>query len=248
MHLRSGVAAMFVLASVLSVPLSAWAQQIQVNKENRTIAVSTTDTATADADTATVHIGFQIYAADQQTAYASGSKSSNAIARALEAAGVKKDAIQSESQNISRVQPFEFQNLTPEQKAQRQFTVQQSWSVKTSAQAAAAILDTAVKAGANQSGSIDWSVADADSLESLAAGKALKRAREIADRMAQGLGSKLGTLIYASNQNPEAPRPMPMMRAMASSPMAKADAVEPLAINARKVTSAATVYAVFAIE
>ena len=224
------------------------AQQIQVNKDNRTIAVSTTDTATAEADTATVHIGFQSYAADQQTAYANGSKTSNAIAKALETAGVKKDAIQSDSQSINRVQPFELQNLPPDQKVQRQFVVQQSWSVKTSAAAAAGVLDAAVKAGANQSGQIEWSVADADALESQAAGKALKRAQEIASRMAQGLGAKLGPLVYASNQNPEAPGPRPMMAMAAPQDMAKADAVEPLAINAQKVTSSATVYAVFAIE
>ncbi|HVJ09604.1 MAG TPA: SIMPL domain-containing protein [Acidisarcina sp.] len=239
-------AALPVVLLALNLPLTA--QQIQVNKDNRTIAVSTTDTATADADTATVHIGFQIYAADEQAAYASGSRTSNAIARALEAAGVKKDAIQSQSQNISHVQPYELQNLTPDQKAQHQFTVQQSWSVKTSAQAAASILDTAIKAGANQSGAIDWSVADADALESQAAGKALKRAQEIADRMAKGLGARLGTLLYASNQNPEAPRPIPLMRGMASSMAMKAETVEPLAISARKVTSSATVYAVFALE
>jgi uncharacterized protein len=236
-----------VSAFVVLAAAGAAAQQIQVNKDNRTIAVSTTDTATADADTATVHIGFQIYAADQQAAYANGSKVSNAIAKALETAGVKKDAIQSDSQSINRVQPFELQNLPPDQKTQRQFVVQQSWSVKTSAASAASVLDAAVKAGANQSGQIEWSIADADALESQAAGKALKRAQEIANRMAQGLGAKLGPLVYASNQNPEIPRPMPLVRAAA--PMAmKADTVEPLAINAQKVTSSATVYAVFAIE
>ena len=66
--------------------------------------------------------------------------------------------------------------------------------------------------------------------------------------MAQGLGAKLGPLVYASNQNPEAPGPRPMMAMAAPSRMAKADAIEPLAINAQKVTSSATVYAVFAIE
>lgn len=238
--------AMFIV-SALAVS-AASAQQIIVNKDNRTIAVTTTDTATAEADTATVHIGFQIYAADQQAAYASGSKTSNAIAKALEAAGVKKDAIQSDSQNINRVQPFELQNLPPDQKTQRQFTVQQSWSVKTTAPSAAAVLDAAVKAGANQSGQIEWSVADADALEAQAAGKALKRAQEIATRMAQGLGAKLGPLVYASNQSPEAPHPMPLQRGMASPMMAKAEAVEPLALNAQKVTSSATVYAVFSIE
>src|SRR5664279_2967689 len=224
-----------VSAFVLLAAASVAAQQIQVNKDNRTITVSTTDTATADADTATVHIGFQSYATDQQAAYSNGSTISNAIAKALENAGVKKDAIQSDSQSINRVQPFEIQNLPADQKTQRQFVVQQSWSVKTSAAAAAGVLDAAVKAGANQSGQIEWSVADQDALESQAAGKALKRAQEIASRMAQGLGAKLGPLVYASNQNPEIPRPMPMGVVRAAVPMAmKADTVEPLAINAQK--------------
>ena len=44
------------------------AQQIEVNKANRTIAVTATDKATADAEVATVHVGFQVYAADSQAA------------------------------------------------------------------------------------------------------------------------------------------------------------------------------------
>jgi uncharacterized protein len=224
------------------------AQQIAVSKENRTIAVTTNDTATADADTAVVHIGFQNYAADEQTAYTNASKVSNAIAAALANTGVKKDAIESQSQSIARVQPFEIQPLPPDQKMQHQFVAQQSWTVKTLAKEAASVLDAAVKAGANNSGEIDWSVADPDALEAQAAGKALKRAREIAARMAQGLGTKLGVLVYASNQA-EQVRPLPFRRMDAAVPMsAKAQEVEPLAVNPRKVTSSATVYAVFSIE
>ncbi len=52
---------------------SVQAQQIDVNKNNRTIAVTATDKATADAEVAIVHIGFQVYAADSQAAYALGS-------------------------------------------------------------------------------------------------------------------------------------------------------------------------------
>ena len=83
---------------------SAQAQQIDVNKNNRTIAVTATDKATADAEVATVHIGFQVYAADSQAAYALGSKTSNAIVAALKKAGVEDSAIQSEAQNIAPVQ------------------------------------------------------------------------------------------------------------------------------------------------
>jgi uncharacterized protein YggE len=239
----------WVLGAVLAIPgiaASSPAQQIEVNKTNRTIAVTATDKATAAAEVATVHIGFQVYAADSQAAYALGSKTSNAIITALKKTGVEDAAIQSEVQNMAPVQQYEIQNLPENQKAQRQFQVTQSWSVKTSAKNAASVLDTAVQAGANQSGQIDWDVADPDALEGQAAESALKRAHAIADQMAKGLGATLGQLVYASNQVAERPVPLniggPMLMKSSAGPPA------PLALSPQKVTRSATVYAVFAIE
>jgi uncharacterized protein YggE len=239
---------MWSLVSALGIAsVISQAQQIDVNKTNRTIAVTATDKATADAEVATVHIGFQVFAADSQAAYALGSKTSNAIIGALKKAGVTDSAIQSEAQNVAPVQPYEIQNLPENQKTQRQFQVAQSWSVKTSAKNASSVLDTAVQSGANQSGQIEWDVADPDALEAQAAESALKRARAIADRMAKGLGTILGPLIYASNQVAE--RPMPMAMQMGGPLLMKAAAPPPpLAISPQKVTRSATVYAVFAIE
>jgi uncharacterized protein YggE len=237
------LAAATAVGSVATSP----AQQIDVNKANRTIAVTATDKATADAEVATVHIGFQVFAADSKSAYALGSKTSNDIAAAVKKAGVEDSAIQSDAQNVAPVQQYENQNLPDAQKAQRQFQVTQSWSVKTSAKNAASVLDAAAQAGANQSGQIEWDVADPDALEAQAAQSALKRARAIADQMAKGLGATLGTLVYASNQVPE--RPMPIaMKSMAMNAGLGQAAVQPLAISPQKVTSSATVYAVFAIE
>jgi uncharacterized protein len=236
-----------LLVAGIAFAASTHAQQIEVNKNNRTIAVTATDKATADAEAAIVHVGFQVYAADSQSAYALGSKTSNAIVAALKKAGAEDSAIQSEAQNIAPVQQYEIQNLPEAEKAQRQFQVTQSWSVKTSAKAAASTLDAAVQAGANQSGQIDWDVADPDALEAQAAESALKRAHAIADQMAKGLGTSLGELVYASNQVPERPMPMasPMMMAKAGG---GGGGVAPLAISPQKVTRSATVYAVFAIE
>ncbi len=227
---------------------SAQAQQIDVNKNNRTIAVTATDKATADAEVAIVHVGFQVYAADSQAAYALGSKTSNAIVAALKKAGVEESAIQSEAQNIAPVQSFEIQNLPEAEKAQRQFQVTQSWSVKTSAKGAASVLDAAVQAGANQSGQIDWDVADPDALEGQAAESALKRAHAIADQMAKGLGTSLGPLVYASNQVPERPMPIAMRAMVAGAGGGSGNGVAPLAVSPQKVTRSATVYAVFSIE
>jgi len=225
---------------------AGYAQQIQVNKDNRTLAITATDTASAMADVATVHVGFVVYAADEKAAYAQASERSNAIARALAAAGIAKADLQSESQSLTETPPYELEKLTPEERAQRRFQVRQSWTVKVKAENAAKVLNTAVNAGANQSGQIDWSVADENALEAKAAGKALERARAIAAQMAQGLGIKLGDLIYASNQSAEGPRPV-MMRGMAMK-AETAPAPAPLAINPRKIERSAVVYAVFSIQ
>ncbi len=103
-----------------------------------------------------------------------------------------------------------------------------------------------MKAGANQSGQIDWGFKDENAPEAEAAAKALKRARTQAEQMATSLNTKLGVLLYASNEvQPSGPRPM--FRSMAAAPMAM-DKVQPLAINPREIEKTATVYAVFAIE
>jgi uncharacterized protein len=232
-----------------AVAMPSYAQQIIVSKENRTIAVTTSADAEAQADTVTVQIGFVEYGADQDSAYAAGSKTSNAIAAALKDAGIPQDAIQSESQSITPVQQYTNQDWTPAEKAERKFQVQQSWSVKTAAGNGARVLDVAIKAGANQSGQMTWSVQDEDGLQAKAAKLALDRARQIAQQMAGGLNASLGPLVYASNEAPSrGPQPL-MMRAagaMAAPPVAQK--VEPLSVSAHKVTASATVYAVFSIQ
>lgn len=239
---RSGMFVV-VLAALTSASV---AQTIQVNKENRTIAITATDKVTLMADQATLHIGFIAYGPDSNTAYASGSRTSNAIVKALVAAGIPNEAVQSENQQLAPVQNYQLDKLTEAQKAQRQFQVTQSWIVKTAANDAAKLLDVAVKAGANQSGSIDWSMRDENTPDAEAAAKALKRARVQAEQMAASLNAKLGSLLYASNEvQPSGPRPY--MRAMTAAPQAM-DKVEPLAINPREIERSATVYAVFAIE
>lgn len=231
--------------TVAGIAVLSHAQTIQVNKENRTIAITATDKVTAIADQATLHVGFIAYGPDSNTAYANGSKLSNAIVKALTDAGVPKDTIQSENQQITPVQNYQLDKLTEAQKAQRQFQVTQSWTVKMAAESAAKALDVAVKVGANQSGQIDWGFKDENAPEAEAAAKALKRARSQAEQMATSLNAKLGSLLYASNEvQPTGPRPM--FRAMAAAPAM--DKVQSLAINPREVEKSATVYAVFAIE
>jgi uncharacterized protein YggE len=226
---------------------AAIAQTIQVNRENRTIAITATDRVSVLADIATVHIGFIVFGPDSDWAYATGSRLSNAIIKALTDAEIPADAIQSENQNISPVPDFQNERLTPAERGQRRFQVTQSWTVRTAADDAAKVLDLAVKAGANQSGQIDWSFKDEHAPEAEAAAKALKSARAQAGQMATSLNAKLGGLLFASNQTQAEPiRPL-MMRSLATE-QAVVDKVQPLAISPRQIEKSATVYAVFAIE
>jgi uncharacterized protein len=94
------------LLTLLASAIPSYAQQIVVSKENRTIAVTTSSDATADPDTVTVQIGFIVYGPDHDAAYALGSKTSNDIAAALKAAGIPKDAIESQSQSIEPVPQY----------------------------------------------------------------------------------------------------------------------------------------------
>jgi uncharacterized protein YggE len=246
LHLPAFALAAAVLTT--SAPALSQTPAIQVNKENRTIAITATDKVTAMADTAIVHIGFITYGPDKDAAYAAGSALSNAIVKALTNAGIPSDAIESENQNVSPVQEYQVDKLTPAEKAQRKFQVTQNWTVRTNAADAAKTLDLAVKAGANQSGQIEWSLKDENAPQAEAAAKALQRARTVAGEMAKGLNVRLGTLIFASNETQAEPiRPMMMKDKFVGGGQAGAP-TPPLAINPRQIEKSATVYAVFAIE
>jgi uncharacterized protein YggE len=232
-----------VLVVALSVPANG--QTIQVNKENRTIAITTSDEAEAPADVAVLTVGFTSFGVDQDQTYADASHISNSIVKALRDAGIKPDSIESINQNLSAIDD----NDKPRYAKGIRFGFSQSWHVTVSAKDAADVLHVAITAGANDSGGIQWKLANDDALEAEAAQKALTHAQQIAARMAKGLNAKLGPLVYASNQTP--PRTifggMVLNTESASLASSKIN-LKPIAISPEKIEKTATVYAVFAIE
>jgi uncharacterized protein YggE len=221
------------------------AQTLTINRDNKSITVTASDSAFALADEAVVHIGYQAYGEDETAAYAEGSKRSNAITDAMAAAKVPAEAIESDDQQLQPLQEYELRNL-PASLKNMKFRITQSWSVRSTPENAAKVLDIAVKAGANQSGSIGWEMKDASLLEAAAAGKALAKAQAVAARMGEGLHVKIGPLLYASNQAQETSVRPVMMRARAAGPMPAPP--KPLSISPRRVERSATVFAIFAIE
>ncbi len=230
----------------------AQAQNIQINRDNKTIAISTTDEATTTADIAAITIGFEVYGPDSQTAAADGGKLSHAILEALRKTGVEDKTIESSGQGVERNKDFD-EKEKPEQRAREQFVLRQSWEVSVSPQLAAEAIRAAIAAGANKSGAIDWRLADRKALQAKAAENALVKAREVAARMAEGLHVKLGALIYASNETPNAKlyfmRPAQgAVLYTESASVAGVPAGPPLEIRPQTIREEATVYAVFAIE
>jgi uncharacterized protein YggE len=242
-----------LLALTFTLPLTA--QQIAISKENKTIAISTSDDASALADIAVVTVGFNSYGKDQDSTYASATQTSNAIIAALTTAGVPKDAIQSNSQSLSPISAYNDEDKA-RYAAGLRFGFEQSWHVTVPATQAANVLHIAITNGANNSGGIQWEMEHDDTLQAEAAKKALEHARQIAAKMAEGLGTKLGSLVYASNQTP--PRgifagmgfgnmELTTNTAMATLGLQKPN-LKPLAITPERITKSATVYAVFSIE
>ena len=230
---------------------SASAQTIQINRENRTIAISTTDEAMATADIAAVTVGFEVYGADFKSTYADGGRTSKGILDALHKAGIEDKSIESSGQGLERNTSFDDKD-TSEERAKRQFVFRQSWVVSVSPQFAAEVIRVAVAAGANQTGAIDWRLSDRKALQAKAATNALIKARAVASQMADGLHVKLGDLIYASNQTPTAriffKTPQNESVGLNSGAGIIAQSLPSLEIRPRIIREEATVYAVFAIE
>jgi uncharacterized protein len=238
------------LMAVFLVPSIAQSQTIQINRENKTIAISTTDEATSIADLAGITIGFEVYGVDSGGTYSEAGKLSQAILEALHKAGIKDESIESAAQGLQRNTEFDDKAKSDE-RAKKQFVFRQSWTVSSTSAAAAEVIRVAIAAGANQSGAIEWRLSERKELQAKAAENALVKARAVAQQMADGLHVRLGPLIYASNETPDArisfkrPADTPYLDTENAT---VAVTVPKLEIRPQTVREEATVYAVFAIE
>jgi uncharacterized protein len=241
LEIRMRFSRILAVSAAMAAAVSAGAQpasqpQLKIDSTNRTLTVTASGEVSVEPDVAILHIGFETQPTSAKEAYAEGSRISNAIIEAVEQAGVAKTAIRSESQYLQQ------DYSVPKS---HKFKLTQQWAVKTTPERAAEVLDAAVTAGANNSGQIEWTVKDERALEDQALDKAAARAKEEAAELAKGMGVRLGTLIYVSN---ETSRPVVPMFAAQRVSMAAKNAAEPLAIEPQKVTRSASIYAVYAIE
>ena len=235
------------VVAILAGVSALFAQDIQVSRQNKTIAVTADDSVTADAEIAVLEIGYHNCASTQEAAFNENVRVADQITKALLDAKIPKANIETEKLRLSRTEIDE--KWTNEMKKDRQFTAEQSWHVTVSATQAQTVADLAVKAGANELDDVEWNVADPIALQARAGSAALAKARAVADQMAKGLGTKLGELVYASNRAPVAKmwRGLTLKTETATLSYV-AEKQAKLTLFPQKVKSDATVYAVFSIE
>jgi hypothetical protein len=224
------------------------AQCNQNCEEHRTISVNGTGTVTAEADLAVVRAGYKIYGPDAKRAYESALETSNAIMTALTESGIAKDAIESTSQVLQHTPQYELQQypFNSAERANREFTVSQSWTIRVKPADAGKALNTAVIAGGNESGWIEWVAENPERMEVEAAAKAVANARQEAERVAQISGVRLGRVVSVTqNQGPVVvDRIGPIAMATANGQGYN----QQLAINSRRIEYQSMVYVVFSIE
>jgi uncharacterized protein len=237
-------------------PNLLWAQCNQNCPEKRAISVTGAGVVTADADLAIVRVGYKLYGPDARGAYAGAVQASNAIMEALTASGIPKDTIESTSQILHHTPVYELGQLSNSaDRVQREFTVTQSWVIRIKPDDASRTLNTAINAGANESGWIEWVIQDPGSLQARAAASAVADARTTAEAVAQKSGVRLGHLVSVSeNQGAPAPDagPLAMNGGAYGLGVGAMDAIQfgnqQLAINSRRVRFVVQVFAEFAIE
>jgi len=233
--------------SIVLISAGCLGQDIQINRQNKTIAVTADDSITAEAELAVLAIGYHNYAPTQDSAFRDNVSAAGRIVQALLAAKVPAESIETDKLRLSQTETDE--RWTEVMKKERRFEAQQSWHVSVSVAQAQTVVDLAVKAGANEVEDVEWNVIDPVALQAKASGAALAKARSIAEQMAKGLGTKLGELVYASNRAPVPKMWRGAQNLETFATLMPGTEKEPkLRLFPQKVKSDATVYAVFAIE
>src|SRR5260370_3782158 len=111
MKMMRNVAAVLLSLAPLALAAQTGSQvELKVEPSNRTLTVSADGDVTVEPEIAILHIGFQTDLLDAKSAYADGSRRSNAIVSALKDAGIAERSIRMDKQHLDRdfTKPHKF--------------------------------------------------------------------------------------------------------------------------------------------
>ncbi len=240
-----------LMSSFLMLGLAASAQTIQVSRDNKTIYVTSEGEAKAEPEIAILTLGYHTWSKTKDALYDETATISDKVVTALIRAGVKKEMIRTDKTSLTHVEAEP--NWPADWKANRVFEAELRWKVTVPVKDAEGVVAIAVQAGATEV-SVEWDVVDRSRLQAEASRNALEKARNVANSMALGLGTKLGALIYASNSAPIRPSNWPFFGSLNTSSASVSSVIgtrlppKIIKLLPEKINEKTTVYAVFAIE
>jgi uncharacterized protein YggE len=244
--------ALVLMSSLLTLALAAFAQTIQVSRDNKTIYVTSEGEAKAEPEIAILTLGYHAWSKTKEALYDESATVSDKVVAALLRAGVKKEMIHTEKTSLIKVETEP--NWPADWKANRLFEAELGWKVTVPVKDAEGVVAIAMQAGATELSDVAWDVVDRTGLQAEASKNALGKARTVADSMALALGTKLGALVYASNSAPIRPSNWPFFGGLSTSTASVSSVIgtplpsKIIKLLPEKINEKTTVYAVFAIE
>ncbi len=223
------ISTLLILAVLLSACGSTNTVAPAAQPPLRSLNVSGTGTVTMKPDIAYINIGVHTEKPTAAEATAQNSSDSEAVMKAIKAAGVADDDIKTSNFNIyqsSQNDPTTGAKISTFYAVDNTVTVTVRDLTKLGS-----ILDATVKAGANNVNSIQFDVADKSKALSDARAKAVKAARADADELASAAGVTLGN-IQTINYNENTPGPI----YYAKSALSAADASVPVSAGTMDIS------------
>jgi len=218
-----------VAAAVLVAAACAQAQDAEggaAASSAGTVTVPGVGRAAAAPDVATLQVGVVSRAEQAQVALDANEEAAAKVVAALRDAGVAEKDLQTTSFRVSPVQDYE--------KSSRQRGEIVAYEVSHRVRATVrelpklgALLDAAVRAGANQVDGIAFEVDDPTPLEARARRAAMADARKRAEELAAAEGLGIARLLRATEQDGGGPGPVRAMREVALAQGRGAVPVEP---------------------
>ena len=198
-----GLVALVVLV-VAGLVTFAGGSSDQPNNGPHVVAVSGTASVSTAPDKATVTLGTRTQAANPADAQSGNAAKMNAVLKALYAQGVAKADIKTADISLDR------QTQNRGTKRETTFYVAHNSVIVTmhDLTKVGAIVDAAVKGGADSVGNIQFSLSDQTKARQQALSEAVKGAHQKAEVMAQAADSSLGNVVSIREQGSSYPRPV----------------------------------------
>ena len=213
--------------------------EIDAKRENpATISVSADAKVSATPDIAMLSFG--VKTGRQPTAKAAMALVTKNMAAVLSA--VKKLGVEEKDITTANFWLSPSYDYTSSGEIPRGFEVNQTLSVKVrDLDNVGDILTAATNAGANQAGSINFSIDNADALKADARTQAIAKAKAKAEVLAQSLGMHLGRITGFSEDGAYSPRPMMMAKTMDMGMGGGGEAAVPLPSGEQEIVSNVTI-------